>query len=49
MRTAQLSLDWAPTRAIALSASLQHDQRSSNVANLDYTANAVSVTAQISF
>jgi exopolysaccharide biosynthesis operon protein EpsL len=49
VRTAQLSLDWAPARAIALTASVQRDQRSSNVANLDYKANAVSITAQFSF
>lgn len=48
-RTAQLSLDWSPLRAVLLTGSLQRDSRSSNLANLDFRANAASITAQISF
>lgn len=48
-RTAQLSFDWQPMRALSLTASLQHDSRDSTAANLGYRANAASVTAQFSF
>lgn len=48
-RTAQLSLDWSPLRALTLTGSLQHDTRSSNQANLDYEASAASIAAQLSF
>lgn len=47
--TAQLSLDWSPLRALVLTATLQRDSRRSNQANLDFKANAASITAQISF
>jgi exopolysaccharide biosynthesis operon protein EpsL len=49
MRTAQLSLDWSPLRALTLTGSLQRDMRSTNQANLDFEASAASITAQISF
>ena len=48
-RSVQLSLDWSPLRFLQLTFSLQHDERSSNDANLGFEANAASVTAQISF
>jgi exopolysaccharide biosynthesis operon protein EpsL len=48
-RTAQLSLDWSPLRALTLTGSLQRDSRTSNQANLDFEAAAASITAQISF
>lgn len=48
-RTAQLSLDWSPLRALTLTGSLQRDSRTSNQANLDFEASAASITAQISF
>ncbi len=48
-RSAQLSLDWSPLRAVLLSASLQRDSRSSNQVNLDFEASAASITAQLTF
>lgn len=48
-RSALIGLDWAATRAFSMSATLQRDTRSSNNANLEYKANAASVTAQLFF
>ena len=48
-RTAQLNLDWSPLRALVITGSLQRDTRSTNQANLDFEANAASITAQFSF
>jgi exopolysaccharide biosynthesis operon protein EpsL len=48
-RSAQLSLDWSPLRAVLLTASLQRDSRSSNQANFDFEASAASITAQLTF
>ncbi|MRR49936.1 MAG: putative exosortase B-associated extracellular polysaccharide biosynthesis transporter EpsL [Rhodocyclaceae bacterium] len=48
-RSALIGLDWTATRAFSLGASLQHDTRSSNNANLEYKANTASVTAQLIF
>jgi exopolysaccharide biosynthesis operon protein EpsL len=49
IRSAQLNFDWAPMRALSLSASLQRDSRSSGNQNLGFVANAAGVTAQLSF
>ena len=49
LRSAQLSLDWVPIRALSLSASLQHDHRDSGNPNLGFEANAANVAAQLSF
>ena len=48
-RSALLSLDWAPMRALSLSASLQNSSRNSNEALQDYKDNTASITAQLSF
>ncbi len=48
-RSLQLSFDWTPVRAVLLSASLQHDQRSSSDINFEYKANSASITGQFAF
>lgn len=49
MRTAMIGVDWAPTRAFSLSASVQRDTRDSNDATMLYRAKAATVTAQLFF
>ena len=48
-RSAQLGVDWAVTRYLSLSASLQRDRRSSNVARLEFTDTVATVSAALTF
>lgn len=44
-----ITLDWQPVNAFFLSATLQHDRRSSNLAGFDFNRSAASVTARVNF
>ncbi len=48
MQTVMVAADWAPTRAITLSTSLQHSTRSSNL-DFQFGDNTLNVIAQFSF
>ena len=48
-RTLLLGLDWAPTRTLSLSGSLQWDRRSSSITGLDYNEASAAFTAQLVF
>lgn len=49
VRSALVSFDWSPIRALSLSAMWQLDHRDSNNPNLGFEANAASIAAQLSF
>ena len=44
-----ITLDWQPVNAFFLSASLQHDRRTSNFTGYDFNRSAASVNARINF
>ena len=46
---ASMAFDWEPVRAVLLTASLQRDQRNSNLPNLDYRAVMVGLSALARF
>lgn len=48
-RTASIALDWSPVRDLTLNASLRRDERTSNIAGLDFESNICFITAQIAF
>ena len=48
-RSSQLSLDWAPTKALSFSVALQRDLRRSTAAGLDYDDTTASISATFSF
>jgi exopolysaccharide biosynthesis operon protein EpsL len=49
IRAASVALEWQPITALFLSASLQGDRRSSNIAGLDYESKSANVAAQFTF
>ena len=49
LRTLYLGMDWRPFRWATMSASLQHDKRSSNQAGLDFASTQVTLAAQLTF
>ena len=49
MHSGQVSLDWEPIRAIALSALLQRNHRSSNLRGFDYDNIAGSISVRLNF
>lgn len=49
LRSASISVDWSPLRAVTFRTSLRQDQRSSNQAQFSYQATVASVSAAISF
>ncbi|MDD2657934.1 MAG: putative exosortase B-associated extracellular polysaccharide biosynthesis transporter EpsL [Candidatus Pacebacteria bacterium] len=48
-RSAQLGFEWAPTRALLFGASMQHDQRRSTSASLDFEDTTAMLAAQFAF
>jgi len=44
-----IGADWTPRSTIKLSINLQHEQRNSNVAIKDYSANIASINGQLTF
>jgi exopolysaccharide biosynthesis operon protein EpsL len=48
-RTLLLGIDWAPTRTLSVSGTLQWDRRSSNITGLDYNEASAGFTAQLAF
>ena len=49
LRTLYLGTDWQPYRWVTMSASLQNDKRTSNLAGLDFASTQVTVSAQLTF
>ncbi|TSA53514.1 MAG: putative exosortase B-associated extracellular polysaccharide biosynthesis transporter EpsL, partial [Nitrosomonadaceae bacterium] len=49
LQSGLIALDWQPVNALFLSATLQHDRRSSNLTGFDFTSSAASVTARVNF
>lgn len=49
MHSGMISLDWQPHKVFSLSAMLNHDRRTSNLAGFDFHRSAASVTARITF
>jgi len=49
LRTLYLGMDWRPFRWATMSASLQHDKRSSNQAGLDFASTQVTLAARLTF
>jgi len=49
LRSAQISLDWKPLRALTFTATLQNDRRASNLPGLDFNSVMVSLTVLASF
>ena len=49
MHSGVITLDWQPVNAFFLSASLQHDRRTSNFTGFDFNRSAASVNARINF
>ncbi len=49
MHSGVITLDWQPVNAFFLSASLQHDRRTSNFTGYDFNRSAASVNARINF
>jgi hypothetical protein len=45
----ELGLDWRPIRSLTLGASVQGEERSSNLPNLDYTATITRFSASFIF
>ena len=49
IRALLLSADWQPTRTILVNGTVQRESRTSSVSGLDYTANSIGVSAQLTF
>ena len=49
MQSGLIALDWQPLNALSLSATLNHDRRSSNLTGFDFNRSAASVTARVTF
>lgn len=48
-RTALIALEWKALRTLTVSASLQHDRRSSNLPGLDFKSKQAGIAAQLAF